>query len=166
MAQPPAATPCVMCLAPATKMCSGCRSHWYCTRECQRKHWISHKDDCGKSTQQPKRDTTEKLREEIAERERQFHAVTEIIRQHREKSDNKNVWLTRYGDAMAEDLEDAKALPGIKDQLDSFDGAPTKQHEASMNILFSAAEGVGRAKSLAYFEKMKAGQEGQSETAQ
>eukprot|EP00931_Biecheleriopsis_adriatica_P043023 TRINITY_DN24578_c0_g1_i1.p1 TRINITY_DN24578_c0_g1~~TRINITY_DN24578_c0_g1_i1.p1 ORF type:complete len:163 (-),score=46.68 TRINITY_DN24578_c0_g1_i1:203-691(-) len=152
MAQP-VATPCVMCLAPAEKQCSGCRLYWYCTRECQRKHWRNHKDECG-SMQKQKEMTPEKLLEEVAERERGFHAVTEIVKKQRETGKNKNVWVTRYGDKMYEDLEDARQLPGLKEQLDDMDRAPGSS-EAALNVLFSAAEGVGRAKSLAYFDEMR-----------
>mmetsp|Transcript_35063 Transcript_35063/g.56125 ORF Transcript_35063/g.56125 Transcript_35063/m.56125 type:complete len:158 (+) Transcript_35063:43-516(+) len=141
------ATPCVMCLAPASKQCSGCRSFWYCTRECQRKHWVNHKHECGQVKNAPQHP------EDLAEQERQFHTVTEIVRKHRETAKNKNVWVTRFGDKMYEDLDDARMLPGIKDKLDDHETAG--RNEAALNMLFSAAEGVGRAKTLAYFEQMK-----------
>eukprot|EP00438_Fugacium_kawagutii_P019529 Skav235662 [mRNA] locus=scaffold358:900809:903579:+ [translate_table: standard] len=87
-----APSPCAMCLAPATKQCSGCRSFWYCTRECQRKHWVNHKhvgpvdpastEECGQAK------PSESV-EDVAEQERQFHTVTEIVRKHRETAKNK-----------------------------------------------------------------------------
>ncbi|CAJ1357968.1 unnamed protein product [Effrenium voratum] len=147
-----AGTPCVMCLAPATKQCSGCRVFWYCTRECQRKHWVNHKQDCGQAKPAP---VLEVSPEELAEQERQFHTVTEIVQKHRETAKNKNVWVTRFGDKMYEDLEDARQASGIKEKLDEMDRS-SHQGEAALNMLFSAAEGVGRAKTLAYFDHMKA----------
>eukprot|EP01084_Bolivina_argentea_P039457 72918_1 len=30
----------------ATKLCSGCKSIWYCSIECQSTHWSSHKKEC------------------------------------------------------------------------------------------------------------------------
>mmetsp|Transcript_55799 Transcript_55799/g.104674 ORF Transcript_55799/g.104674 Transcript_55799/m.104674 type:complete len:162 (+) Transcript_55799:80-565(+) len=154
MAQPPPATPCVMCLAPASKTCSGCRAFWYCTRECQRKHWVNHKHECGQA--KPQAPAERPPPEELAKQERQYHAVTAIVQKHRETAKNKNVWVTRYGDNMYEDLEDARKLPGLKDQLDDMDRAPSANGEAALNMLFSAAEGVSKAKTLAYFAKMKA----------
>lgn len=32
--------------SPATKLCSGCESTHYCSKECQRKNWSSHKATC------------------------------------------------------------------------------------------------------------------------
>lgn len=37
---------CAECGADATKRCSKCKSEWYCTRECQVKHWKAHKEMC------------------------------------------------------------------------------------------------------------------------
>eukprot|EP00930_Biecheleria_cincta_P064329 TRINITY_DN49896_c0_g1_i1.p1 TRINITY_DN49896_c0_g1~~TRINITY_DN49896_c0_g1_i1.p1 ORF type:complete len:170 (+),score=46.11 TRINITY_DN49896_c0_g1_i1:53-562(+) len=157
MAQAPAGTVCVMCLAPATKQCSGCKALWYCTRECQRKHWVSHKDECGKVVPQERKVVSAEVLKEVEEKEKQFQLVTDIVKKHRETGVNKNVFLTRYGDQMYEDLEDARNLPGIKDQLDSLDAAMSARGEQAINMLFSAAEGVGRAKTLAQFEEMKKG---------
>mmetsp|Transcript_37234 Transcript_37234/g.75086 ORF Transcript_37234/g.75086 Transcript_37234/m.75086 type:complete len:200 (-) Transcript_37234:277-876(-) len=148
------APPCVMCLKPSTKQCSGCRAYWYCDRECQRKHWRNHKMECGR-TKELQEMTPKKLLDELEERESDFHKVTEIVKNHRETAKSKMVWLTRNGDFMREDLEDARRLPGIKDKLDEFDKAPGQHQEAALNTLFSAAEGVSRAKSLAYFEEIK-----------
>eukprot|EP00434_Breviolum_minutum_P022038 symbB.v1.2.019454.t1/scaffold1592.1/size133026/4 len=57
---------------------------------------------------------------------------------------------------MYEDLDDARMLPGIKEKLDNHETAG--RNEAALNMLFSAAEGVGRAKTLAYFEQVKCSQ--------
>ena len=27
-------------------LCSGCKNVFYCNRDCQKKHWTSHKNDC------------------------------------------------------------------------------------------------------------------------
>lgn len=143
-----------MCMAPAAKQCSGCRAFWYCTRECQRKHWVNHKHECGHAKQEPA--AGKPSPQELAEEERQFHTVTDIVTKHREGATNKNVWVTRYGDKMYEDLEDARKLPGIKEHLDDLDRAPNAHGEVALNMLFSAAEGVSRAKTLEYFQKMKA----------
>uniref|UniRef100_A0A7S1SFM5 MYND-type domain-containing protein n=1 Tax=Alexandrium catenella TaxID=2925 RepID=A0A7S1SFM5_ALECA len=148
------APPCVMCLKPSTKQCSGCRAYWYCDRECQRKHWRNHKLECGR-TKELQEMTPKKLFQELEEREVDFHKVTEIVKNHRETCKSKMVWLTRNGDFMREDLEDARRLPGIKDTLDDFDKNPEQHQEAALNTLFSAAEGVSRAKSLAYFQEVK-----------
>ncbi|XP_053325430.1 zinc finger MYND domain-containing protein 10 [Spea bombifrons] len=37
---------CGLCGSEAPKRCSRCRSEWYCTRECQVKHWQKHKMAC------------------------------------------------------------------------------------------------------------------------
>eukprot|EP00931_Biecheleriopsis_adriatica_P116468 TRINITY_DN92108_c0_g1_i1.p1 TRINITY_DN92108_c0_g1~~TRINITY_DN92108_c0_g1_i1.p1 ORF type:complete len:460 (-),score=89.25 TRINITY_DN92108_c0_g1_i1:70-1413(-) len=38
---------CAQCSKPAAPLrCGQCRSTWYCNRECQRKHWPSHKIGC------------------------------------------------------------------------------------------------------------------------
>ncbi|CAK9023389.1 unnamed protein product [Durusdinium trenchii] len=134
-----AGTPCVMCLSPASKQCSGCRSFWYCTRECQRKHWVNHKHECGQAK------PPEASPEDLAEQERQFHTVSEIVR--------RNVWVTRFGEKMYEDLEDARKLTGVKEKVEDSENAG--RNEAALNALFSAAETVGRGKTLAYFEQMK-----------
>mmetsp|Transcript_36727 Transcript_36727/g.105783 ORF Transcript_36727/g.105783 Transcript_36727/m.105783 type:complete len:273 (+) Transcript_36727:154-972(+) len=146
------APPCVMCLAPATKQCSGCHAFWYCGRDCQRKHWKSHKTDCGR-VKDLQEMTAKKLLVELEDREREFHKVTELVRQHRETASCKTVWVTRSGDMLRQDLEDAKELPGIKDQLDTLDAKTSSGQQETLNTLFSAAEGVGRAKSLAFFEQ-------------
>lgn len=145
------APPCVMCLKEATKQCSGCHAFWYCSKECQRKHWKAHKVDCGRVKElqdvAPKR-----LLEELEEREREFCKAQEIVRKHRETASCKTVWVTRAGELLGEDLEDARQLPGIKDRLDACDANPSQNQQASLNTLFSAAEGVSKAKSKAYFD--------------
>jgi len=100
--------------------------------------------------------TPKKLLAEIEQREEEFHKVTEIVRNHRAASSCKTVWVTRGGEGMKEDLVDAQELPGIKDKLDQLSQHPDQHQQATFNTLFSAAEGVGRAKSLAYFDDMQA----------
>mmetsp|Transcript_17953 Transcript_17953/g.41894 ORF Transcript_17953/g.41894 Transcript_17953/m.41894 type:complete len:224 (-) Transcript_17953:31-702(-) len=41
--------PCRMCMQPSVKWCGGCRQHAYCSKECQRLHWRTHKHDCGRA---------------------------------------------------------------------------------------------------------------------
>jgi len=61
-------TCCVVCRQPNAKnRCSRCRSERYCGRECQVKHWPSHKGAC-----------SEKKRAE-EEREKDGARITEII---------------------------------------------------------------------------------------
>jgi MYND finger len=38
--------PCASCSKQATKRCKTCAVTWYCSKECQRKHWPSHKLVC------------------------------------------------------------------------------------------------------------------------
>jgi len=99
--------------------------------------------------------TPKKLLTEIENREREFNVVTDIVRAHRATSSCKTVWVTRGGEMLREDLDDARELPGIKDQLESYGSKPEKHQQDTINTLFSAAEGVSRAKSLAYFEEVK-----------
>jgi len=99
--------------------------------------------------------TPKKLLEELEERERQFYAATEVVKKHREQTDCKMVWITRSVDSLQEDMEDARKLPGIKDQLEQLDNNPSKSQQAGINTLFNATEGVSRAKALAYFEEIK-----------
>eukprot|EP00427_Karlodinium_veneficum_P052610 CAMPEP_0169368362 /NCGR_PEP_ID=MMETSP1017-20121227/34204_1 /TAXON_ID=342587 /ORGANISM="Karlodinium micrum, Strain CCMP2283" /LENGTH=237 /DNA_ID=CAMNT_0009466549 /DNA_START=50 /DNA_END=760 /DNA_ORIENTATION=- len=149
------APPCVMCLKPASKQCSGCKSFWYCDRECQRKHWRIHKMDCGK-TASAQTMTPKTLLDEINVREKEFQIAAEIVRKHRESSEGKSVYVTRCGEMLKEDLEDARELPGIKDQLDNLDNAlDDKNQRVSIDTLFAAAEGVSMAKSAQYFEDIK-----------
>ena len=37
---------CAVCSNIAKAICTGCKNVFYCTRQCQKKHWTSHKDDC------------------------------------------------------------------------------------------------------------------------
>jgi hypothetical protein len=39
-------TVCAYCRADATERCSRCKQEWYCSRECQVKHWKTHKPLC------------------------------------------------------------------------------------------------------------------------
>jgi hypothetical protein len=41
-----AAAVCATCGRPADKRCSKCRSVWYCSCECQKRHWATHKPVC------------------------------------------------------------------------------------------------------------------------
>lgn len=38
--------PCAVCATNATTKCTGCRKVFYCSRDCQRNHWNTHKDLC------------------------------------------------------------------------------------------------------------------------
>ncbi|CAM9675488.1 unnamed protein product [Ectocarpus sp. 12 AP-2014] len=43
----PADPPCPVCLEPnAQKRCSRCKIVKYCSRECQKQHWLTHKLEC------------------------------------------------------------------------------------------------------------------------
>eukprot|EP01025_Chloroclados_australasicus_P055697 TRINITY_DN680_c0_g1_i1.p1 TRINITY_DN680_c0_g1~~TRINITY_DN680_c0_g1_i1.p1 ORF type:complete len:374 (-),score=37.38 TRINITY_DN680_c0_g1_i1:1601-2722(-) len=42
---------CASCKQPASKTCSRCLSAHYCSKECQKTHWKTHKEVCGKATQ-------------------------------------------------------------------------------------------------------------------
>ena len=37
---------CAVCSTIAKAICTGCKNIFYCTRDCQKKHWASHKEDC------------------------------------------------------------------------------------------------------------------------
>ena len=37
---------CILCGKLARMLCSGCKNVFYCNRDCQKKHWSSHKSDC------------------------------------------------------------------------------------------------------------------------
>merc|ERR1712070_206586 len=37
---------CAYCRADASERCSRCKQEWYCSRECQVKHWKQHKAIC------------------------------------------------------------------------------------------------------------------------
>ncbi len=37
---------CYVCHKGTTKRCSVCRVVFYCSRECQRRHWSQHKTNC------------------------------------------------------------------------------------------------------------------------
>lgn len=120
--------------------------------------------ECGRA-EELQQMTPKKLLDELEDREREFHKVTEIVQNHRKTAQNKMCWITRNGEQMREDLEDARTLPGIKDTLDQCDQNPAKNQQATLTTLFSAAEGVSRAKSLAYFDEIKAMKENLREMA-
>lgn len=149
-----AAPPCVMCMKEASKQCSGCHAFWYCGKECQRKHWKVHKVDCGR-VKELQEMTPKKLLSEMEEREQEFNKATEIVRRHRETAQCKTVWVTRAGDHLREDVEDARQLPGIREHLDACDADPMTNQNVTLNTLFSAVEGVSRAKSKAYYNKIQ-----------
>jgi len=46
---------CIVCGQLAKCLCSGCKHVFYCSRECQRKHWSSHKDECKSMAKLPYR---------------------------------------------------------------------------------------------------------------
>ena len=37
---------CAVCDKLAKCLCSGCKHVFYCSRECQKKHWSNHKEEC------------------------------------------------------------------------------------------------------------------------
>ncbi len=37
---------CPVCKKSASLKCAGCRQIFYCRRECQKKHWKKHKNEC------------------------------------------------------------------------------------------------------------------------
>lgn len=41
---------CAVCGNPGTKKCSQCKAVFYCSTECQRKHWPEHKKTCATYT--------------------------------------------------------------------------------------------------------------------
>jgi hypothetical protein len=43
---PAATTLCDECEIPAMQLCEGCRASWYCSKECQKLAWITHKHLC------------------------------------------------------------------------------------------------------------------------
>lgn len=38
--------PCASCGKPAKQFCSSCKSVFYCSKDCQKKGWKSHKPNC------------------------------------------------------------------------------------------------------------------------
>lgn len=40
---------CNVCSKPASKQCSKCQQAKYCSADCQRAHWKTHKTECGKN---------------------------------------------------------------------------------------------------------------------
>jgi hypothetical protein len=42
-------TPCSICKNPATSRCSGCNLSYYCSKDCQKIDWKSHKPECKKN---------------------------------------------------------------------------------------------------------------------
>lgn len=99
--------------------------------------------------------TAKQLLTELETREEEFKNVNDIVQKHRAAAICKNVWVTRSGEHLREDLEDARHLPGIRAKLESYSSDPKMHHQDTINTMFSAAEGVSRAKSLAYFEQAK-----------
>lgn len=146
--------PCVMCLKIATKQCSGCHSFWYCGVECQRKHWRSHKMECGKVAEIQNMGPKQMV-DKLEEEEKKFLKAQEIVRQHRANSNCKMVYLARTGDQLQEDMDDAKKMPHLQEKLEGYEQDPEKNHGAMVNTLFGAAEGIGAAKTLKFFEDVK-----------
>ena len=50
---------CAVCDKLAKGICSGCKHVFYCTRECQKKHWSSHKENCKIEAKLPYRVSTD-----------------------------------------------------------------------------------------------------------
>ena len=46
---------CLVCHSNMKKWCAGCKERIYCSRECQKKDWKSHKANCGISLQDKKK---------------------------------------------------------------------------------------------------------------
>ena len=49
---------CAVCGHVAKAICTGCRHVFYCKRDCQKKHWSSHKEDCKTFAKLPYRVST------------------------------------------------------------------------------------------------------------
>lgn len=151
----PGSTPCVMCLKPATKQCSGCHAFWYCGIDCQRKHWRTHKNECQKANELCAQKTPKEIIAEIDEKEREFLLVSELVKRNRSATNSKMVWVARSGECLKEDMEDARQLPGIRERLEACDRNPSGQAPTLVKTLFSATEGVSAAKSKSYFEQIE-----------
>ena len=56
---------CAVCQTPSKLQCSACKITYYCSRDCQKKDWKTHKQLCKKPTDSPaapaSQDKTEKL---------------------------------------------------------------------------------------------------------
>lgn len=54
---------------------------------------------------------------------------------------SRNVWVTRFGDKMYEDLDDARALPGIKDVASSESSGGDYQRISFSRIIIDGYSG-------------------------
>ena len=48
---PSASSPCAMCGKDAASKCASCKRVAYCSKECQKSHWKSHKAECKKASE-------------------------------------------------------------------------------------------------------------------
>lgn len=145
--------PCVMCMKPATKQCSGCHLYWYCDVQCQRKHWKVHKGECGK-IKEIKKMTPKQATDELEAREQEYHEASKMVSDLRARGYHKMVWLTRCGENMGVDISNAMEKPEIQHSVDSI-GKSNRISEASLSTLFQAVEGVSHARTIDHFNSMK-----------